>query len=332
MQPAYFDGQIQLTDPATGQPVPTRVFGSVTTPADPAQVQAHVQQAVLQAATQVLGAKLAQQQLAVQTLAHSAPALAPEILQVMQAGLPSVQLSQLQLQLTPTLPAAPQIHVPAAPFDPMAAVKDAYVQEAKDRLDPSNYEVRAKLNIGGFKVGLSTEDGLDTEGLQKQVKDKAVSKLIGCVIGAVILLLILAVVAGVGWYIYAESKNATSGTPAAPATAVAASELETSDWDGSKPLTCMNKKLLVKGVTAKLTGNGVSAMAGCVLVLEDCDIDASMTAVSTVGNAHVTIKGGTIKGKMAALNANGGTIIVEGGAKIDGKVSKVGSGTIEGAE
>ncbi|MBX3183472.1 MAG: hypothetical protein KIT72_03095 [Polyangiaceae bacterium] len=302
------------------------------TVADPAQVQIQVQQAVNQAATQVLGAKLAQHQIAVQTLAHSAPALAPEILQAMQASLPHAQLSQLQLQLSPELPAAPPIHAPVAPFDPMAAVKDAYVQEAKDRLDPSNYEVRAKLNIGGFKVGLSSEDGLDTDGLKKQAKDKVVSKLIGCVIGAVILLLIVAVAVGVGWYVWSQSKNTTPGTAAAPATAVAASELETSDWDGSKPLMCMNKKLLVKGVTAKVTGTAVSGMAGCVLVLEDCNIDASMTAVQTTGNAHITIKGGTIKGKMAALNANGGTIVVEGGAKIDGKVKKVGTGTIEGAE
>lgn len=332
---AQFGSRITLRDPSSQQPVQTNIHGTVSYAlnGDPAQYQDYVKQAVVKATEQVLGQKLGANQLAIPTLAMSAAALGPEIAQAAQAQMQGVQVSQIQIQINPEQAPAPQPMAPAQmPPTPMQAMQNSFQQKAQDALDPSNYEVKAKLNIGGFKVGMSSEDGLDTDGLKKQAVDKAKSKLIGCVIAAVIGFIVLIGILGLAWYIYAEAKKSTV-TPATPGGAAApASSLKDADWDGKTPFTCNGSDAYrIKGVTAKLTsGVAISANANCTLVIEDSNIEAP-TGVSALGNANVTIKGGSVKGKTAALKAIGNCKITVEGAKIDGKVTKLGKAIIEGA-
>ncbi|MCA9646944.1 MAG: hypothetical protein H6718_31220 [Polyangiaceae bacterium] len=333
---AQFGSQITLRDPSTQQPVQTNVHGTVSYSlnGDPAQYQDYVRQAVIKAAEQVLAQKLGANQLAIPTLSMSAAALGPEIAQAAQAQMQGVQVSQLQLNINPQQAPAPQPMAPAQmPPTPMQAMQNSFQEKAQDALDPSNYEVKAKLNIGGFKVNMSSEDGLDTDGLKKQAVDKAKSKLIGCVIVAVILFIVLIGILGLGWYIYAEAKKSTV-VPATPGGApAAASDLKDADWDGKSPFNCGgNDAYRIKGVTAKLTsGTAITAGANCTLVIEDSNIEAP-TGVSALGNSNITIKGGSVKGKTAALKALGNCKITVEGSKIDGKVTKLGKAVIEGAQ
>ncbi|MCA9629194.1 MAG: hypothetical protein KC766_16045 [Myxococcales bacterium] len=331
-----FGSRATLRDPSTQQPVQTNIFGTVTYSlnGDPAQYGDYVKQAVSKAAEQLIAQKLASNQLAVPTLSMSAAALAPEIAQAAQAQMQGVQVSHIEIQINPEQAPAPQPLAPAQmPPTPMQAMQNSFQEKAQNALDPSNYEVKAKLNIGGFKVGMSSEDGLDTDGLKKQAVDKAKSKLIGCVIAAVIGFIVLIGIIGLAWYIYAEAKKSTV-TPATPGgAAAAASDLKDADWDGKTPFTCGgNDAYKIKGVTAKLTsGTAISAGANCTLVIEDSNIEAP-TGVSALGNSNITIKGGSVKGKTAALKAIGNCKITVEGAKIDGKVTKLGKAVIEGAK
>lgn len=334
-----FGGTLTARDAVTQQPVQIRFFGTVTyqVNADPAQYAEYVGKAVSNAAESLVGTKLAQNQLAIPTLSHSAPALAPEIAQAAQAAMQGISVQHLDLQFQPPpAPAAPAGPPMQMPPTPMEAMQNSLAQQAKDRLDPSNYEVKAKLNIGGFKLGVSSEDGVDTDGLKKQAVDKAKSKLIGCVITAVILFIVLVCLAGLAWYIYAKVKADTAGSGAP--TAVAAkpdSALKDAGWDGSKPFSCgAGDAYKISGVTAKLTsGTAISAGSTCTLLIENSNIDAPI-GVSTGGNANVTIRGGSITGRTQSLKALGNSkISVEGGAKITGKTMKLGkNAVIEGAE
>ncbi len=333
---AQFGGRF-LVNPMGGQaPVNVTVHGTVTYSlnGDPAQYEKYVRDAVMNAAESVVAVKLQTNQIAVPTLSMSAAALAPEIAQSAMAKMQGVQIAQVQIQITPEQAPAPQPMAPAQmPPTPMQAMQNSYQQQAKEALDPSNYEVKAKLNIGGFKVGMSSEDGLDTDGLKKQAVDKAKSKLIGCVIAAVIGFIVVIGLLILVWYIYSQAK-ASSITPASPGGAAApASALKDADWDGKTPFNCGgNDAFKIKGVTAKLTsGTAITAGANCTLVIEDSNIEAPI-GVSALGNSNITIKGGSVKGKTAALKALGNCKISVEGAKIDGKVTKLGKAIIEGAK
>ena len=333
MQQAQFAGPIgALTDPATGQSHQAKVWGSYTytsqMPGDQSQV---INQALIGAITQTIQQKLVAQQIAIPTIAHSMPALVPEILQASNLATMGTQLSNVQINVQVEMPQAP---APPAqmPPDPNQAAAAAMAQAGRDQLDaldPRNKEYAAQVKIGGFKLNASTDEGFDSEGLKDQVKDKVKSNLIWYGAGCFIVLLIFIGLAILAWYIYSQAQESVSGPGGGPARATGSAKTVT--WDGKTPYSCgAGDNVKIVGTTANLkTGTAVSALGGCVVTLENCTITAP-TGISAIGNSKITVKGGSVTGKKVAAKALGGAEIVFEGTKVTGKKQALGKAKITG--
>ena len=211
-------------DPASGQQVSGQLHGSFTFSAhgDPNALVPRLQQGLLAAANQVVADKLAANQLAIATIAHSLPHLSAEIIAHSGAQQLGAHIAQLQLQANIQAPPAGhgygqgapghgygQGAPPAAhqmPPTPMQSMQNAARQHAEDALNPENYEVRARINVGGLRINANSTDGIDTDGIAEQVADRAKSNLIWYGAGCVIVGLVFVGLAGLGWYIYAQAK------------------------------------------------------------------------------------------------------------------------------
>ena len=311
-------------DPASGQQVTGTANGSYAFEyaGDPNAVLQHLQAGILRAATAVIQQKLAANQVALPTLSHSMPHFVPEIVAQSGAQQMGVQITQLTLNVTAQSPAmvAPPA-MGAMPPTPMQAMQNSFKQQAQERLDPNNYEVRAQVNVGGFKIKGSTDGGLDTEGLKNQVVDKAKSTIIWWAIGCVIIGLVILGLVGLAGYIFYVARASTAG----PATTSAGAE--TADWDGKSTFTCGagdNKR--IKGVTAKLaSGTAIKAIGSCRLEIVDCTIEAPK-GIDAMGTAIIVVKGGSVTSSELAANAMGTATITFEGTKVTGKTKTLGAG------
>ncbi len=320
MYPGQLGGNIgPFRDPTSGQSVSGTAQGSFTFagPGDPNAMLPQVQAALLSAITQVIGQKLASSQVAIPTIAGSLPYFLNDIVAAASAQAPGIQISGLQLTVNVQNPyaAAPAMGGPMPP-DPMTAMKNAFAQQAQDRLDPRNYEYEAKVNVGGFKIKASTDGGIDTEGLKNQVKDKVKTEIIWYGIGCVIVGIVIVGLLGLGWYVFREASggNAPSG-PGKAAT-----------WDGKSKFSCSgNDNVKLEGVTATIaSGEAISAMGSCKLELVNVNITAP-DGISAMGNAQVTMKGGSVNAKKTAAKVVGaGAQITFQGTTVTGKKEAVG--------
>jgi hypothetical protein len=333
MHTAQINGELgPLWDAATQQQVPATVWGTVTYQyaGDPNQVVTQLQGALLNAMKTVVQQKLTQNQVAIPTLGASVPHFVAEI--VAQSGVAQwgVQVTQLNVQVQAQAPQAAAAAAPLPP-DPETQMQNRMKELAAEKLDPRNYEYRAQVNIGGFKLKASTDGGFDSDGLANQVKDKAKTEIIWWGIGCFIVFLVVVGLAGLGYYIYAEAKKSTTPPSASDKRGGDDDDLEEADWDGKEPFSCGgSKELIIKGVTAKLDKDtAITANANCVLVLEDVDITADV-GIQTGANAVVTVKGGKVEGKTAAAKALGNSTITFDGTKVKGKKEKLGGAKIEG--
>ncbi len=336
MQTANLAGPVgPLQDPATGQQVQATVQGtfSFQVHGDPNQYVQHLQNALLQATTRVVQQKLSQNQVALPTLAQSLPYYVQEIIQASGAAQMGAQIGQLQLAIQVAQPQMAQPYQGQLPPDPYTQAQNRMQQIAEERLDPSNYEVKAQLNIGGFKLKASTDKGFDSAGLADQVKEKAKTEIIWWGIGCFVLFLVVVGLAGLGWYVWAkfkegEKKGNWDSTSAEPGKAEDAEEKK---WDGKSPFSCgAGDNVKIKGVKAELkSGTAITAGANCQLLLEDVDITAPI-GINALGSAVVTVKGGSVNGKDAAARALGGAKIVFSGTKVTGKKDALGGAKIEG--
>lgn len=326
MYPGQFGGPIgPFRDPTSGQTVNGTAQGNFTFagPGDPNAMLPQAQAALLGAITQVVGQKLASNQVAIPTIAGSVPYFLNEILAAAAAQAPGVQISGLQLAVNVQNPYAagpPGMGGPMPP-DPMTAMQNAFAQRAKEELDPRNYDYEAKINVGGFKIKASTDGGLDTEGLKNQVKDKVKTEIIWYGIGCVILLIVGVGLLGLAWYIWREASggNAPSG-PGKAAT-----------WDGKSKFTCSgNDNVKLENVTATLTsGEAISASGSCKLELSNVNITAP-DGISALANAQITMKGGSVTAKNTAAKALGNAQITFQGTTVTGKKQALGAAKISG--
>ncbi len=325
MQPVsnlQFGGQASLQDPHTG-PVTVQLHGTVsgaTQPGlDPTQV---AQAAISEAFSRVVQPALQAGTLAMPTLQHSMAALIPQIIQAIDPGRMQVQSLDLTVQVpqSATQPAAAAI---AAAPSPMESAAQNFSDNVKDQYDPRGSDVEVRTNIGGINVGVGT-GGINTDEIASQLKEKAKWKLIGCGIALVLFLILAVIVLIVGWRIYAKTADAMSGQPTKTAQKVVA-------WDGTKPLTCVSKNMKVVGTTATLaSGTAIRATGNCKLTLMNVNVSAP-TALSVSGASLVIIEGGSLTGSKVAISALGKKAKVQiRGAKITGKVNKIGGAVVEG--
>lgn len=326
-----FGGRIAARDPNTGQPVSGNVFGEFAASGgggDPGFVTARVQQALLAATNDVIVQKLAAGQIAVPTIAHSLPALAGEIVHASGLAQQGIQIHNLQINANVEPPAgAPQPYTGPMPPDPMTAAANAFQQRAMEELDPRNREYQVDVKVGGFKLSASTDEGFDTDGLKDQIADKAKSTVIWWGIGCFILAIVGAGVLAIAWYVYTQVMATSRGE--IPATS---SSVTDSNWDGKSPLLCgAGQNLRISNVTANLSsGTAITASANCKLELVGVSITAP-TALSVLGTADVTVKGGSLKGSDYAVKALGANAKVKlEGTTVDGKKQALGGASITG--
>lgn len=326
MQQGQIGGNIgPFVDPAMGGQVRGRLTGTFTFNAagDVSAALPQVQARLMQTINHILGQKLASYQVAVQTMPGSLPYYTQEILSQCQTQDLGVVVTDLQLQLqldAPAPGAAPQPYAGAMPPTPMQAMQNSFAEQAKERLDPSNYNIKAKIKVGGFNINASTDGGLDTDGLGKQAVDKVKSNVIWYAAGCLIVGLVLAGVAGI--IIWAVWK---SDSPASASAGKAAA------WDGKSTFTCSgNDNVKLEKITANVSsGNAITASANCKLQLSNVNITAPV-GIDASGNAKVTVTGGSVTGSEAAAKASGLAKITFSGTKVSGKTDAKKPATITG--
>ncbi|MBX3125650.1 MAG: hypothetical protein KF718_03000 [Polyangiaceae bacterium] len=312
-----------MMDPATRQQVTGALAGTFTfqCAGDPSGVLPQLQGRLLQTVSRLLDQKLSSQQVAVQTMPGSLPYYSQEIIAQCNTQDLGVTITGLQLQLSMDSPPPPQAYGGPMPADPMSAMKNAFAQQAQERLDPSNYEVRAKMNIGGFKVNASTDGGLDMDSLGEQAKDKVKSKLVWWAIGCGAILFVVAIIAAIIIYVVYVVGTGSGATGTAKAGA----------WDGTSTFTCKgNDKVSLEKVTATIaSGSAIVAEANCQLTLKNVVITAPV-GIEAKGNAKVTVSGGTVAGSEAAAKAAGNAQITFSGTTVSGAKNATPPATITG--
>lgn len=184
---------------------------------------------------------------------------------------------------------------------------------------PPQREVRAKIRVGGFTIDASSKHGVDVGKLGQQAIAKAKNALVWYLLTTV---LVLAIVGGVVWYLKHTVKKALT-EPSASAKAAMT-------WDGKSPLACGGgDEIRIEGVTATLPGTAITANGGCKLTLVNVSITAP-DGLEAVGNATITMKGGTIAATGRAVHALGNAKVVLEGTHVTGKLEKLGGATITG--
>ena len=204
----------------------------------------------------------------------------------------------------------------------MQSMGNAFAQEAQDRLDPSNYNVKAKIKVGGFNVNASTDGGLDVDGLGKQAVDKVKSNVIWYAGGCLVVGFVLALVGGIIIWAVVNSGS--------PATAKAGSG-KAASWDGTSTFECKgNDNVKLEGVTATIaSGSAIKASANCRLELTGVTISAPV-GIEASGGAKVTVNGGAVTGSEAAAKASALAKITFIGTTVSGKKDAKAPATITG--
>jgi hypothetical protein len=271
---------------------------------DPAGLDNHVRQRLMQAISQVVGQQMYAGQLQFRNLGEGnlGPALG-EIINASQLSQWGVQIVNLSLAfgIDGRQPQQPR----------------AQPQQQQPQLN-----VKAKINVGGFKINASTDKGLDTAGLMNQAKDKAKSNLIWYGVGCGILLVVVLGVLGLGLYIWRSAATASVGGAGGAAAA--------GKWDGKSTFTCGgNDNVTLSGVTANLTTTAISANMNCHLALSNVKITAP-TGIDASGNAVVTVTGGSITSTTLAAHADINAQITFTGTTVSGKTQAEMNGKITG--
>ena len=303
-----------MKDPASNQMVSAKVFGTFKYQGDPG-VERQLSQKLLRAINHVVCGKIIRNEIALTTLESSLPHLHQEIIAQCDASALGAQLGDLQLQVNIDLPqAAPQNFQ-----SPQEAMEQALERRAEEELsEHQNREVRGRVRIGGVWVEGNSKDGINTEGIKSQLKDKVKSEIIWYGAAALIVLLVLGGLAGLGVYIWGQIKS--RGQPA-----VASGEVQAATWDGKSPFRCGGQqRVRLQNVTAKLSsGAAIKAGGACELELEGVNIEAP-TGITAGGTAKVTVVGGRVKGSKLAAKAVGSGQIIFKGTEVVGKTKTLG--------
>jgi len=180
--------------------VPVIVMGTCeyqsSNPPNP-QLDGWIQGQLLGAIRNVIGEKMATGQLTFRHLGMGQIAFVmPEIVAASGLAQQGVHIGNLTMQF------GIDGHPPAG---------SAPQQQAMQPQQPQ-YDVEARIDVGGLRINASTDKGLDTAGLQTQLKDKATSQIMWWGIGCGILLLVGIFIAGLGLYIWRTAATSMSST------------------------------------------------------------------------------------------------------------------------
>lgn len=196
-------------------------------------------------------------------------------------------------------------------------------QQPQQQQQQQQHVVEARFQVAGLNINASSDRGLDAQGLQNQLKDKAKSNIIWYGIGCGILFVVGLGILGLGFYIWHSVKTgmASSTSTSSPRSATAAK------WDGKSTFNCGGTDAVtLSGVKASA---GISAQGNCQLTLVDCDITAP-TGIDATDNAKITMTGGSVNGSSFAVKADGLAKVTMTGTKVTGKTQALGLAKITG--
>jgi serine/threonine protein kinase len=148
------------------------------------------------------------------------------------------------------------------------------------------------------------------------------------------------------------SPSSTGSTPAS--TPIAPTTSTVAHWDGTTNYVCGENEIVsLSGVTANLkSGIAVEAWGNCKLTMTDMNLTAanavlaigqarvtirggtltgSTAAISTAQDAQVSVTGGTLNGSTAAIMAGGNSRVSLSGTSVNGKVIRSDNGRVDGA-
>lgn len=309
--PVQFGGPIgPFLDNVQQRQVPVEVFGTAdfmsNQPPSP-QLDQHVQTQLLQAIRSVVDHKMATGQLTFRHLGTGDIAgVIPEIIGASGLAQQGIRIGNLTMQF------GIDGHRPAGP-------------PQQRQPQQQQVQVEARFNVGGLNINASSNKGLDTKGLQNQLADKAKSNILWYGIGCGILLVVGLGIAGLGVYIWYSAKSGMSAS-----TGGSSSKATASTWDGKSPFTCGgNDSITINGVKANLSSTAISAGGNCSLTLASCDITAPI-AIDAVGNATVTVTGGSLNGATNSVKASGNAKVNMTGTTVTGKTLATGIAKITG--
>jgi hypothetical protein len=274
-----------------------------TAPGDPAQIDSYVKMQLLRGINEVVTPKMESGQLQFRDLGEGhVTNLMHEFIAASRLDQSGVRVGNLVLQFgidgrQPTPPKGQQ--QPRAPEQP---------------------QVHLHANIGGLNINASSHGGVDTAGLQNQLKDKAKSQIVWWGIGCGVLLVVGIGLAGLALYVYRGIDSAGGGGPAAVVM----------KWDGKSTLTCAGSdSLRVEGVRASLSGTAINASGNCHLTLVNVDVTAP-TGVEAGGNAVVTVQGGSITSTVFAVHATVNAKVNVTGSRVTGRTQTTMNAKITG--
>ena len=188
-----------------------------------------------------------------------------------------------------------------------------------------------KMKYDGMPIEFSSQGGLNTDKLEKHFTKKVDQKISGCIWGLVIGGIILVAFLGFGIWMWLQVKDAMPGgsastTPArTPSTATA--------WDGKSTFECGGSDVVkLEGITASLAaGTAIKASVNCQLTLVNMNITAPV-AIEAVGNARVTVTGGSLQGSTNSIVAAANAQVTVTGTKVTGKTKSSANGKITGVK
>jgi hypothetical protein len=270
----------------------------------------HVQTQLLRAMRDVIGRKMANQELTFRHLGTGdIAAVVPEIIGMSGLQQEGVQVGNLSMAF------GIDGHPPASPKGPPGPGGPSAPQAGPT---PQNDLAAGRFDLGGGAQLRVKINGMTPENF---VKNKASQMIWGWIIGAIIIVVMILVLGGVGLYVYAASKNTGGGMNAAKAAAAA-------KWDGKSTFECGGNDIVaISGVTAS---SGVKAGGNCQLTLTGVNITAPV-AIEAGANAKVTMGGGSINASVNSVVASANAKVDLVGTKVTGKAKTSGAAKVTGA-
>ncbi len=192
------------------------------------------------------------------------------------------------------------------------------------------------VRYGGVKVEMGRHGVfVDTDAAQRKIlfriRHWIESKILGCILTIVFFIIFIAVLAGVGWYVYTQHQAVKgSKQPGATGASKAGTEPERLRWTGSTTLRCSSGYKRVQGVTATLAkGAAVDIGGSCHLLLVDVHLKAPV-GIKAAGSAKLEMRGGSVTGSKHAVSALGSARVTLKGTKVKGKVRRLGRAKVVG--
>jgi hypothetical protein len=267
---------------------------------DPMQLENHVRTQLLRAMREVIGHKMSTGELSFRHLGTGDTAMVvPDI--IGQSGLAQNGIMVSQLVMSFGIDGHP-----AQP--PQGGQGMQQPQQPQHNLGAGTFD------MGG---GAQLQVQIDGKSPENFVKDKASQMIWGWVIGAIIVVVMLLVLGGVGIYVWMQMRAGTTSTTAG-----------TKTWDGKSTFECSGNDVV--SLTGMKATAGVKASGNCQLSMVGVSITAPV-GIEASASAKVTMTGGSITASQNSVVASAAAHVDLVGTTVTGKSKVSGAAKVTGA-